>query len=327
MGLAYARLARDEIAWALRSFNEALALEPNNEDGLAGLGEVLLKVGQRKEAFRCFDAIIALGFREDQDLMLQVGRTLFREAVFDRARDFFELVLVAHAESAEAAACLGYAAHRLADDEGSIRWLTRALELEPGDSEARIYLGNVLYDGGDFDGALEHFDQTYPQDHLEELALWRYVALKKSMYRLDTDDPELSPWVERLKTLSSNMNADDRMLAEMEAKLPDGTFLDPHQLDFFAAHLSLPHAMLQRRGAADIHDVTMSDGATYRGTWEQIVLLILKDDKQWLGGSLAQYMQKVARRSTEQTGIAVPSTDAESFIRGIAQAGLLRIST
>ncbi len=327
VGLAYARMARDEIAWALQSFNEALALEPNNEDGLAGLGEVLLKVGQLPRAFRCFDAIVALGFREDQDLMLQIGRALFREGAFARARDFFELVLVAHADSAEAAACLGYASHRLADDESSIRWLKRALVLEPGDSETRIYLGNVLYDRGDFDGALEHFDQTHPQDHFEELALWRYIALKKSMYRLDVADPGLSRWVERLKELSSGMNADDRLLAEIEAKLPDGTFIDPHQLDFFAAHLSLPNVMLQRRGGSDVHDVTMSDGATYRGTWELIVLQILKDDEQWLGGSLAEYMQEVARRSTEQTGIAVPSTDAESFIRGIAQAGLLRIST
>lgn len=326
VGLAYARLARDEFAWALRSFNEALAFEPNNEDGLAGLGEVLLKVGHRARAFRCFDAIVALGFREDQDLMLQVGRTLFREGVFDRARDFFELVLVAHPDSAEATACLGYAAHRLADDEGSIRWLSRALELEPGDSESRIYLGNMLYDKGDFDGALEHFDRTHPQDHFEELALWRYVALKKSMYRLNTEDPELYPWVERLKGLSASMSSDDQVLAEIEAKLPDGTFIDPRQLDFFAAHLSLPHAMLQRRGAAEIHNVTMSDGVTYRGTWEQIVLQILKDDQRWLGGSLADYMHVVARRSTEQTGIDVPSNDAESFIRGIAQAGLLRIS-
>jgi tetratricopeptide (TPR) repeat protein len=327
VGLAYARLARDEVAWALRSFNEALALEPYNEDGLAGLGEVLLKVGQPSRACRCFDAIVALGFREDQDLMLQVGRALFREGVFDRARDFFEMVLVAHPESGEAAACLGYAAHRLADDEGSIRWLLRALELEPGDSESRIYLGNVLYDRGDFDGALAHFDQTHPQDHLEELALWRFVALKKSMYRLSTDDPELQPWVERLKGFSATMNSDDQLLSEIEAKLPDGTILDPHQLDFFAAHLSLPHAMLQRRGAAEIHNVTMSDGAVYRGTWEQIVLQILGDDTQWLGGSLAEYMHAVARRNTAQTGIDIPSNDAESFIRGIAQAGLLRIST
>jgi tetratricopeptide (TPR) repeat protein len=325
VGLAYARLARDEIAWALRSFHEALALEPNNEDGLAGLGEVFLKVGKQDRAMRCFDAILALGFREDHDLMLQVGRALFREGVFDRARDFFELALVSQPESAEATACLGYAAHRLGDDQTSARWLRRALELEPQDSEARVYLGNVLYDRGDFDGALEHYDQTHPQDHFEELALWRYVALKKSMYRLEANDPEMSSWVDRLRELASAMSEDDRMLAEVEATLPDGTFLDPHQLDFFGAQLSLPQAMLHRRGG-EVHNVTMRDGAIYCGTWELILLQILKDDDKWLGGSLAQYMAEVARRSLEQTGVAVPATDAESFIRGIAEAGFLSIS-
>ena len=32
IGLGYARLARDEFAWARYAFNEALALEPTNED-------------------------------------------------------------------------------------------------------------------------------------------------------------------------------------------------------------------------------------------------------------------------------------------------------
>ena len=325
IGIAYAHLARDEIAWALQSFNEGLALEPNNEDGLAGLGEVLLKVGKPDRALKCFNVILALGFREDHDLMQQVGRALFREGVFDHARDFFELVLVAHPDSAEAAACLGYAAHRLGDDASAVRWLRRALELDSNDAEAQIYLGNVLYDGGDFDGALEHFDSTSPQDHMEELALWRYVALKKSMYRLDADDPDVRPWVDRLQELAAAMSADDKMLAEIEATLPDGTFLDPRQLDFFGAQLSLPQAMRQRR-AGEAHDVTMKDGVTYQGTWEQIVLQIVKDDDQWVGGSLAQYMEDVARRSRERTGIAVPSNNAESFIRGIAEAGLLQIS-
>ncbi len=203
VGLAYARLARDEVAWARSSFAEALALEPNNEDGLAGMGEVLLKLGRHKEAFRCFDGILALGFREDYDLMLQVGRAMFREGVFDRARDFFELVLIAHPESGDAAACLGFAAHRLGDEDAAIRWLRRALELDSTDAEARVYLGNVLYDGGDYDGALEHYEQTHPADHIDELAIWRFIELKKSMYRLDGADPELRPWVRRLGDLTA----------------------------------------------------------------------------------------------------------------------------
>jgi cytochrome c-type biogenesis protein CcmH/NrfG len=42
IGVGYARLAREEYPWARRSFEEALVLEPEHEDALAGLGETLL---------------------------------------------------------------------------------------------------------------------------------------------------------------------------------------------------------------------------------------------------------------------------------------------
>jgi tetratricopeptide (TPR) repeat protein len=324
VGLGYARLARDEFVWARYAFGEALALEPANEDGLAGFGEVLLKFGEREAAFRCFDVILALGFREDHDLMLQVGRALFREGIFDRARDFFEFAMVAQHESAEAASCMGYASHRLGNDSSAIRWLNRALDLDPSDTEVQIYLGNVLYDRGDYDGALQRFVQTDPGDHIEELALWRYVELKKSMYRLDVADHEVRPWVSRLRELAASISTDDMILAEIESTLPDGTFLDPRQLDFFGAQLTQVHRM-HRRPGDDTHDVTMKGGATYAGTWEQIVLQIQRDDVEWTGGSLADYMVEVARKSEVETGVAVSAKDAESFIRGIADAGLLNI--
>src|SRR5438045_7603631 len=50
VGLGYARLAREEFAWARRSFEEARGLDPDHEDTLAGLGEVLLKFGDRAGA-------------------------------------------------------------------------------------------------------------------------------------------------------------------------------------------------------------------------------------------------------------------------------------
>ena len=43
IGVGYAYHAREEYAWARRSFEEALVLDPEHEDALAGLGETLLK--------------------------------------------------------------------------------------------------------------------------------------------------------------------------------------------------------------------------------------------------------------------------------------------
>ena len=110
VGMGYARLAREEYLWARRAFEEAVGLDPEHEDALAGLGEVLLKFGERSGAVACFERILALGFRDDHDLMLQVGRALFREAALDQARRFFEVAITGHPDSAEAAACVGYAA-------------------------------------------------------------------------------------------------------------------------------------------------------------------------------------------------------------------------
>src|SRR2546428_13314415 len=153
VGMGYARLAREEYAWARRGFEEAVGLDPEHEDALAGLGEVLLKFGDRAGAVACFDRILALGFRDDHDLMLQVGRALFREAVLDQARRFFEVAITGHPESAEAAACVGYASHRLADEGGALYWLRPALELDLEHAEARVYLAHPISGRGGYGAA------------------------------------------------------------------------------------------------------------------------------------------------------------------------------
>src|SRR2546428_2828082 len=229
VGMGYARLAREEFAWARRSFEEARGLDPDHEDTLAGLGEVLLKFGERAAAPAWFDRVLALGFRDDHDLMLQIGRALFREGVLDQARRFFEIAVTAHPDSADVAACVGYTAHRLSDEGGALHWLRRALELDPGNAEARIYLANLLYDRGEYEAALFHLERTDPGEHADTLGIWRLVELKKSVYRLKDDDPELVPWRQRLHELTGDGAPQDLLLAESEAMGPHARVPDPQQ--------------------------------------------------------------------------------------------------
>ena len=325
VGMGYARLARDEYVWGRRAFEEALTLDPDHEDALAGLGEVLLKFGERTGAVSCFDRILGLGFRDDHDLMLQVGRALFREGVLDQARRFFEVALDAHGDSAEAAACVGYAAHRLGDEPGALLWLRRALELDPAQAEARIYLANLLYDRGEYEAALFHLERTEPDDHVDTLAIWRLLELKRSVYKLPEGDPELVPWNARLGELTADATADDLLLAEIEAIGSNGQVRDPRQLELFGTLLTELQGMRKGAAGGDIHRVGTRAGRIYVGTWEEIVRQMKDDAVEWAGGSVEDYMAASARLGRQETGVTIPATDAESFLRGSAEAGLLRI--
>ncbi|HXY21001.1 MAG TPA: tetratricopeptide repeat protein [Gemmatimonadales bacterium] len=326
VGLGYARLAREEYAWSRQSFEASLKLDPDHEDALAGLGEVLLKIGERDAGVKCFDRVMELGFKDDLDIVLQMGRALFREGMVEGARRFFELALLSHPASAEAAACVGYAAHRLAAESDALRWLRHALELDPGHMEARIYLANLLYDRGEYEPSLAEFERTQPDDHWDELGIWRLIELKRSVYRLPEDDPELKPWLVRLADLAGDADATDLLLAEIEAAGPDGTgSRDPAQLELFGTLVTELQAMHRQKRGFEVHRVTTSDGVTYVGTWEDIVAGMRDDDQAYTGRPIEEFLAGAAARATRLTGVSVPATDAEAFLRGYADAGLVKI--
>ena len=325
IGVGYARLAREEYAWARRSFEEALVLDPEHEDALAGLGETLMKFGQQEAGVKTFRRILELGYRDDLDLMLQVGRALFRENLFEEAREFFEIAVQQASEMAEAVALLGYTHHRLGEEDSAVAMLRRALQIDDDHAEARIYLANILYDRGDYEAALYHLDRTTPEDHWDELGIWRLVELKKSIYRLQDDDPELRPWDERLAELAGEPDDVDEMLAEIEGRFNDDRSADDQQgqLELFGALLT--ELAEQREPAEPKHRILTREGREYAGSWDQIVREMRDANTQWAGRTVQDFMHNEARRGYSLTGITIPTHNAESFIRGSADAGLLRI--
>ena len=328
IGVGYARLAREEYAWARRGFEEALILEPEHEDALAGLGETLLKFGQYENALRSFRRILELGYSDDLDLMLQVGRALFREdspryPLMTHAREFFEVAVQQAPDMAEAAACLGYAQHRVGDDDAAIASLRRALQLDGDHTEARIYLANIFYDRQEFEKALYHLERTTPEDHWDELGIWRLLELKKSLYGVGDDDPDLKPWDERLSDLSGDPDDIDEMLGEIESRVTEReTGSSRNQLELFGVLLS---DLVEQRRETTAHRVVTQEGRELEGSWEEIVTLMRDSDGATKGRSLEEFMRSAARRSFSVTGVKIPTSDAESFIRGSADAGLLRI--
>ena len=345
IGVGYARLAREEFAWARRSFEEALVLEPEHEDALAGLGETLLKFGLEEAALRCFRRTLELGYADDLDLMLQIGRALFREAslrdrreLFAVSQEFFEVAVQQAPDSAEAIACVGYAQHRLGEDDAAIASLRKSLQVDNEHAEARIYLANILYDRGDYEASLYHFERTSTEDHWDELGIWRLIELKRAAYKLQEHDDDLKPWEERLTQLGGELDDIDELFIEVDGALAHESGeveVARGQLELFGTLLSSladskagDDEILSEPVDLGVHSILTREGRRLTGSWEEIVRSMQDADTDAGpdgGGTLRDYMSRMAKRTYRETGVRVPSHDAELFVRGSADAGILRI--
>ncbi len=318
VGLGYARLAREEFAWARRAFERAVVLDAAHEDALVGLGESLLRFGEHEAALRLFRRVTAMGYDDDIDLMLTMGRALYRTELYTAARDIFAKAAARRPENAEAAAALGYALHRLGDEVGSGRQIRRALRLDPDLHEARIYLGHLLYDRGDWEGALREFERVPPTEHWDALAVWRLMELKRVLWHLDAGDARLAPWEERLRDLEALEDPIDRLLAEVESTASGERRrqpLDPSQLELFER---------PAEGGDGPHLIRMADGHLLRGSWHEIVRQ-MRDQAGFSYETVTHYMRRLAERWHEQSGVEIPFTDPESFLRAAVAAGLVHL--
>jgi tetratricopeptide (TPR) repeat protein len=326
VGLGYAQLAREEYAWARQAFESALGLDPEHEDALAGIGETLLVLGQLEGALRAFQRLLDLGFADDLELMLQVGRALFREGFFVESRRFFDIAREHHPGSAEVAASLGYTAHRLGMDPDAFYWLRRALEIEPEYAEPRIYLANILYDRGEMPAALLHFARIDPQDHVDDLGVWRTIELLRDARRTGDDDVEIHRWLKRLAELGEDLHDEDALLSEIEARQSDGSSLDPNQLELFGTLMrDVPGMQKRPTLSSGVHVIETLGGMTLRGSWDELVLQLQTVEGAWADGTVQEFMQVFARRGSAETGVGIPVGNNEAFLRGAAAAGVIRI--
>jgi tetratricopeptide (TPR) repeat protein len=324
VGIGYVRMAREEYAWARHAFEAAIGADEEHEEAWVGMGEALLKFGERDAALGCFARVDALGSGEDLELGLAMGRALYREGLFTEARGRFARLAAVHPEDAEVAAARGYTLHALGDDASARRELRRALRTAPDLHEARIYLAHLLHDHGDAPGALRELERVPPAEHWDTFSLWRYVELKTRLEGVSEEDPALSAWRERLIELEIEPDAVDHLLAEVEARFETSADAPARDLP-----LSVDRVLRLLKQGGDLleittHRVHMPDGMVLEGTWEEIVTR-MRDLSPDAGVSLSAFMRRAARRIRERTGHEVPCDNPEAFLRAGATLGLLRI--
>lgn len=319
VSLGYAQLAREEYLWARRSFERALVLEPDHEEALLGLGEALLKFGERSRALGSFERLVELGFDADVQLMTSAGRSLYREELYGQAERFFRLAVEADPRSADAAAELAYALHAREETDAARGWLDRALKLNPAHHEARTFLAHLIYEAGGYEEALAQLRSVPVEELWDPLAVWRIIELLRGYEGLGPDSPELEPYLLRMEDLNPEPQPEDRLLAEVEAAAASGDLpelpVDENQLELFVPERS-------SREDFEEHRVRTLDGRVYQGSWPEIVRA-LRDDGPRPGQPLDEFMQEFGRRVENVTGVRIPVGDPASFLRGAVHAGML----
>jgi Flp pilus assembly protein TadD len=307
IGLGYVRLAREEFAWARRSFERSLALDDEHEDGWVGMGETLLKFGRLEESLRCFARIDELGLSEDCELGLAIGRALYREGLYRESKDRLALLARAHREVAEVRAALGYTLHALGDEVGARRELRAAMRLDPEMHEVRVYLAHLLFERGDLEDALRELERVPPEEHWDPLSLWRFIELKCTLQGYSENDEALAPWRSRWQEMQAEPDAIDHLLAEVESGFEEG--------EVGSAPAASPR---------EPHRVRTADGKVFTGTWEEIVLR-MRDELSDPSETIDAFMRRAAQRVRKLTGCDLPYDCAEAFLRESARIGLLRI--
>ncbi len=176
MGAAMARLRDGNAVGALTIFEELAVSRPRSEEVLEGLVEAALAGGRpdrAREAAR--EAARAAG--RDARSVYRLGRAFYGRGLYAEALRYYELAAEAAPDWGEAWFGLGaceWALRRPAAAEAALR---RAVELEPGDWQAKQFLGCALCDMGRKAQAKEMLESVPLDAPWQKPALERLVAL------------------------------------------------------------------------------------------------------------------------------------------------------
>lgn len=232
--LGCVRLAREEYAWSKDAFQRSLSLDPGNEAAMAGLGKVLLRFGEFDAALSLFSQVELLAELHGPEPLVSMAASLYQEGLYEECRQLLERGCERFQDHSGLLEALGYALLRLGEPREAARCLSRALEIDPSSSTARVNLAHIVYDRGDREGALSEFTKVPAAAHRDAVAVWRVIQTLRAMQGPLPDFESLQGWQDRLDELLEPASSVDRLFAEV-GSIRDmmGRYLDPAQLDLF----------------------------------------------------------------------------------------------
>ncbi len=140
--IAKCRLAAGDIEKANEVLKDAVALDGDLADGHILLGKIAFEKMDFTRAVPRFERAIELVPHEER-LYFELARSYMAAGAADRAQETIEMALARGLESAGLLRCLGLLRVKREDFEGAVSAYSQALEIEPGDPDARRMLAGL----------------------------------------------------------------------------------------------------------------------------------------------------------------------------------------
>ncbi len=143
-------------ASALPALQRAAALNPDDSVVQARLANAEQLAGQRDAALASMQRAAAL---DPASLALQesYGRSLIEAGRFTEAYTLFQKIIARWPRDADALVDYGMLAHRLGHDEEAVDNWQRAVDVDPGQANAQLYLAQSLDQEGQLQAAARHY--------------------------------------------------------------------------------------------------------------------------------------------------------------------------
>ena len=199
---------------------------------------------------------------------------------------------------------------------GSAAALRRALQLDEDHVEARIYLGNLLYDRGDFEARCTTSIARRPRTTGTSWASGACSSSRSRSTGSRTTTSSSKPWEARLAELAGEPDShrrDARRDRECRRGGPDG------QLELFVAEAVPPTERTDdpqvppARMDSSRHSVVTAEGSTLDGTWDEIVSLLRDASGEFADRSVSDFMSASRGATTARRASASrPATPSRS---------------
>jgi len=210
-GLGHSYLGQEEYVLAHQAFEEAYRLATDSVEVLLGLGECRLNFSRYQEGEALFRRIMDRNYEEDPMVGVAMGRALIKNERWALAQEDYRKLESMGYDSPEIELGLGICEQHL-DLPGFKKRILKALQMAPRFHEARSYLGNVLFDEGKYEEALECFDKVPLTRHQDPSSLKRAMMLSLD---LREDFERAFQYARRLSELYPHLGTVDEVIQDV----------------------------------------------------------------------------------------------------------------